>query len=225
MLTVQERLKTGRLRIHKVSTHDNPADLMTKAVRTSVELARSILHRLEPTCTATSVTPITETLAVEMNTVNSFQDHRLAAYRGNFRTTTMKTGIDMSPQPSTSNRNDVFAKMQTVEQIADVLACDDDTNASMRKAIENDAAQMKSTGDDIALLGKRHRIIRREVDSSECKEEAADCSKSEAELVEVADTLKRAIFELTEREGDQSLVSSKRHKFCCARPPVTPKGL
>ena len=46
---------------------------------------------------------------------------------------------------------------------------------------------MKSTGDDIALLGKRHRIMRREVDSSECKEEAAKY-KSEAELVEVADT-------------------------------------
>ena len=137
----------------------------------------------------------------------------------------MKTGIDMSPQPSTSNSIDVSAKMQTVEQIADVPICDDDTNASMRKAIENDAAQMKSTGDDIALLGKRHCIIRRDVDSSECKEEATDYSKSEAELVELADTLKRAIFELTEREGDQSPVSSKRHKFCCARPLVTPKGL
>ena len=32
MLTVQERLKAARLRIHKVSTHDNPADLMTKAM-------------------------------------------------------------------------------------------------------------------------------------------------------------------------------------------------
>ena len=79
MLTVQE---TGRLRVHKVSTHDNQADLMTKAmpprkktdqVRTSLEFARSILHRLEPTCTVTSVTPITETLSVEMNTVNSLQ--------------------------------------------------------------------------------------------------------------------------------------------------------
>ena len=32
MLTVQEWLKTGRLRVHKVSTHDNPTDLMTKAM-------------------------------------------------------------------------------------------------------------------------------------------------------------------------------------------------
>ena len=158
-----------------------------------------------------------------MNTVNSFQHHRHAAYRENLKTTTMETGIDMSPQLSTSNSIDVSAKMQTVEQIADVPTCDDDTNASMRKAIENDAAQMKSTGDAIALLGKRHRIIRREVDSSECKKEAADYSKSEAVFVEVADTLTRA--ELTERQGDQSPVSSKRHKLCCARPPVTPKGL
>ena len=30
MLTVQEWLKTGTLRIHKVSTHDNPADFITK---------------------------------------------------------------------------------------------------------------------------------------------------------------------------------------------------
>ena len=51
-------------------------------VLTSVELARSILHRLEPTCTVTSVTPITETLSVDMNTVNSFQHHSLAAYGG-----------------------------------------------------------------------------------------------------------------------------------------------
>ena len=121
----------------------------------------------------------------------------------------MKTGIDMSPQLSTSNSVDVSAKMQTIEQIADVLKSDDDTNASMWKAIENDAAQMKSTGDDIAPLGKVYRIIRREVGSSECEKGAADCSKSEAQLVDVADTVKRSIFELSEREGDQSPVSSK----------------
>ena len=128
MLAVQEWLKTGRLRVRKVSTHDNLADLMTKAkretdqVRTSFELTRITLHRLEPTCTAamTSTTSITETLTVEMNTVNSFQHHKLTACGGNLRTTTMKTGIDMSPQPSTSNSIDVSAKMQTVEQIAGV---------------------------------------------------------------------------------------------------------
>ena len=32
MLAVQEWLKTGRPRVRKVSTHDNPADLMTKAM-------------------------------------------------------------------------------------------------------------------------------------------------------------------------------------------------
>ena len=53
----------------------------TDHVRTSVELARSILHRLEPPCTVTSDwcnrQSITEILTVEMNTVNSFQYHRL----------------------------------------------------------------------------------------------------------------------------------------------------
>ena len=32
MPTVHKCLKTGRLRIHKVPAHDNPADLMTKAM-------------------------------------------------------------------------------------------------------------------------------------------------------------------------------------------------
>ena len=32
MLTLQEWLETGRLRDRKVSSHDNPADLMTKAM-------------------------------------------------------------------------------------------------------------------------------------------------------------------------------------------------
>ena len=40
----------------------------TDQVRTSLELARSMLHRHEPTCTVTLVTPITETLSA----VNSF---------------------------------------------------------------------------------------------------------------------------------------------------------
>ena len=90
-----------------------------------------------------------------MNTVNSIQNHTLTAYRGNLRTTT-ESGIDMSPQLSTLNRIDVSAKMQTVEQIADVLICDDTNNASTQDAIKNDVAQMESTGDDIAHPGKRH---------------------------------------------------------------------
>ena len=49
------------------------------------------------------------------------------------------------------------------------------------------------------------------------EKEATDYSKSEAELVEVADTMKRAISERP--------VSSKRHNFCSERPPVTPRGL
>ena len=65
--------QSGRLRDQSRESRE------TDQVRTSVELARSILHRLEPPCTVTSDTPITETLSVEMNTVNSFQHHRLAA--------------------------------------------------------------------------------------------------------------------------------------------------
>ena len=114
---------SGRLQIHKVSDsrqsgrpHDQSHESSEiDQVRTSVEFARSILHRLEPTCTVTSVTSITETLSVEMN---SFSASQTRSIRENLRTTTMKTGIDTSPQPSTSNSIDVSAKMQTVEHIA-----------------------------------------------------------------------------------------------------------
>ena len=75
MLTVQEWLKTERLCIHIVSTHDNPTDKghdpsESDQVRTCSELARVNLHR--PTCT---VTPITTTLTVLKNTANSFQNY------------------------------------------------------------------------------------------------------------------------------------------------------
>ena len=85
--------------------------------------------------------------------------------------------------------------MQTVEQIADVPMRED---------------MSKVAGDDIAYHGKRHCTIRREVGSSE--KEAADDSKSEAELVDVADTLKRAISErmrvirLPSHQGDTTVV-------------------
>ena len=85
--------------------------------------------------------------------------------------------------------------MPTVEQIEDVPMRDDKNNASTKEAIENDVAYMESTGDDIACPGKRHCSIRREVGRSECEKEAADDSKSEAEVMDVADTLKRAISE------------------------------
>ena len=85
--------------------------------------------------------------------------------------------------------------MQTVEHIADLLMSDDTNNASKKDAFENDVAQMEDTGDDIAHPGKRHCTIRREVGSIECEKEAADDSKSEVELVDVAYTLKRAISE------------------------------
>ena len=90
--------------------HDQGHDSReTDQVWTYSELARIILHRLEPTCTVTSVTTITETLTVLMNTVNSIQNHTLTAYGGNLRTTT-ESGIDDSPQLSTSNSVDESLK-------------------------------------------------------------------------------------------------------------------
>ena len=86
MFTVQEKLKTGRLRVHKPSTHDNRADLMTKAMAREklINLGRALNLRrsfFAATCTVTSVTPITETLTVLMNTVNRCHNHRLSVYR------------------------------------------------------------------------------------------------------------------------------------------------
>ena len=68
-------------------------------------------------------------------------------------------------------------------------------SASTKEAIENDIAQVESMGDDIASLCRRRCNIRREVGSSVCEKEAAGHSKSEAELVDVANTLQRAISE------------------------------
>ena len=44
-------------------------------------------------------------------------------------------------------------------------------------------------------MTSRHFTIRHEVGNSECGKEAADDSKSEAQLVDVAETLKRSISE------------------------------
>ena len=66
---------------------------------------------------------------------------------------------------------------------------------------------------------------RRSVGSSECEKQAADCSKSEAELVDVADTLKRAI---SERMGVIRLPSHRSRHNCSFVEwdrEVTPKGL
>ena len=65
--------------------HDQGHDSReTDQVRTSLELARITLHRLEPTCTAavTSATSDTATLSAKTYTVDSFQhqNHRRAAH-------------------------------------------------------------------------------------------------------------------------------------------------
>ena len=66
---------------------------------------------------------------------------------------------------------------------------------SAKETIENDAAQVESSGAD---NGKWNCSIKRRTGSSEKtvrEKEATDYSKSEAELVKVADTVKRAISE------------------------------
>ena len=111
--------------------------------------------------------------------------------------------------------------MQTVEQLADVPIRDDKNNASTKEAIENDVAQMESIGDDIAFSVKRHCSIRRE--SSECEKETADDSKSEAEFVDVADTLKHAISE--RMRVIRLPIHRRRHSCSFLRPRVAPNGL
>ena len=80
--------------------------------------------------------------------------------------------------------------------VASMLVGTDSANsASTKEATENDVAQVESIGDDIASLCRRHCAIRHEVGNSECGKGVADESKSEAELVDVADALKRVISE------------------------------
>ena len=102
--------------------HDQGHDSReTDQVWTCLELARIIPHRLEPTCTVRSISPITETLTVLMNTVNSFQNHRRTENWG-YLGTTSETEIDDSTQHSTSNMRD------------------DTNNAPTKEAIENEVA-------------------------------------------------------------------------------------
>ena len=90
-----------------------------------------------------------------------------------------------------------------------------DKTSSMLDAIENDAAQVESSGADIASLvnGIAASIAELAAAKTVREEEATDYSKSEAELVEVADTVNRAIFELSERMRVISLPSHRRDKF------------
>ena len=99
--------------------------------------------------------------------------------------------------------------------------------SSMLDAIENGAAQVESSGADITSSANGIAASDAELTAAKTvrEKEATDYSKSEAELVEVADTLKRAICELSERMRVISLPSHRRDNFCSERPPVTPRGL
>ena len=151
MFTVQEMAESGTTSCPHMSTHDNPADFMTKAMTreklikfwTCSEIARIILRRLEPTCTVTSVTPITKALTILMNTVTSFQNRRLTAHGRNLRTT-IETGIDDSPQLSTSNSINEFAKYRPSSKLQMCLCATIRTMLRRRMAIKNDVAQVRA---------------------------------------------------------------------------------
>ena len=138
MLAVQEWLKTGRLRVRKISTHDNPANphdqghvsRKTDQVWTSLDPTRITLHRLEPTCTATAVTsdvhsqqlPASDTtlLSAETLSVDSFSAS--AFWPCNTRRKTCErlqihTSIchNHSPQQFTSNSSGYSAQCNTTE--------------------------------------------------------------------------------------------------------------
>ena len=133
---------------------------------------------------------------------NSRQSTALRAFRiiDNLATT-IETGSTLQEKKTHHSvlLKTVLSPPNTCVNVASMLAVADSANsASKKKAIENDVAQVGSLGDDIASLCRRHCAIRHEVGRSDCEKEAADDSKCEAELVDVADTLKRAISESEE---------------------------
>ena len=92
--------------------------------------------------------------------------------------------------------NPVMNPPNVSRNVASMMAGMDSANsASTKEVTENDAAQVESICDDIASFRRRHCTIRREVGSSEYEKEATDNGKSKAGVVDVTDTLKRAISE------------------------------
>ena len=94
-----------------------------------------------------------------------------------------------------------------------------DKTSSMLDAIENDAAQVESSGADITSSANGIAASDAELAAAKTvrEKEATDHSKSEAELVEVADTLKRAISELSEHMRVISLPSHRRDTIFVVR--------
>ena len=94
-----------------------------------------------------------------------------------------------------------------------------DKTSSMLDAIENDAAQVESSGADITSSANGIAASNAELAAAKTVRErqATDYSKPEAELVEVADTLKRAISEPSERMRVISLLSHRRDTIFVVR--------
>ena len=84
--------------------------------------------------------------------------------------------------------------------------------ASTKAAIENDAAQVESSGADIACLASGIASADAELAAARAvsQREATDCRLAETELVDVVDTLERAIS-VIQREMAKNPALEHRH--------------
>ena len=157
-----------------------------------------------------------------MNTVNCFQYHRLRFQHHRLRKRG-KLGYnddeDRDRHVTTVFHLKQFGNPQNASMNVAGMMTGADKTSSMLDAIENDAAQVESSGADITSLANGIAASNAELAAAKTvrEKEATDCSKSEAELVEVADTLKRAISELSERMRVISLPCHRRDTIFVVR--------
>ena len=157
-----------------------------------------------------------------MNTVNSFQYHRLSFQYHRLRKRG-KLGYnddeDKDRRFTTAFHLKQFGNPQNASMNVAGMMTGADKTSSMLDAIENDAAQVENSGADITSLANGIAASNAELAAAKTvrEKEATDYSKSEAELVEVADTLKRAISELSERMRVISLPSHRRDTIFVVR--------
>ena len=159
-----------------MSTHDNPAHLMTKAMtrgnlikfRRALNLRGSLFVDLRQYLHSNISYTKHRNSCSSDEQLSESQTHSIRAKLENDD----ETGIDDSPQSSTNSVEEP-AKCRPSRNCGRLMI--DDTNKAYRQdAIKSDIAQMESTDDDIAYLGKRQCSIRRQVGSSDCEKEAAD---------------------------------------------------
>ena len=133
--------------------------------------------------------------------------------------------IDDPPEPSTSN-SFFFGESATCRPSSKWQMCPCATIRTMlprRRPTRMTLHRWRELAMASLILANDICSIGREVGSSECEKEAADDSKSEARLVEVADTLERAISE--RMRVIRILSHRRRHSSSFVRPRVAPQGL